>query len=87
MRAGTSKKQKYIPVHQLTAAVLPSFNSSPVDTQFILLLPFHSVTGSDTTSFILGHSKKTAFMKFVKHKELLAGLGVEPLSKWMRDGK
>lgn len=78
MRAGTSKKQKYIPVHQLIADVLPSFNISPADTQ--LLLPFHSVTGSDTTSFILGHSKKTAFMKFVKHKELLAGLGVEPLT-------
>ena len=48
-----------------------------------LLLPFHALTGSDTTSFLSGHSKKTALKVFFQNKELLAGLGKEPLTEDM----
>ncbi|KAK4292315.1 hypothetical protein Pmani_034912 [Petrolisthes manimaculis] len=36
---------------------------------------------SDTTSFLSGHSKKTALKVFFKHKELLGELGKEPLTE------
>ncbi len=39
------------------------------------MIPFHSLTGSDTTSFINGHSKKTAFKVFESNYQLLRGIG------------
>ena len=52
IRAGTSKKPKYIPLGEVSAN-LPCNSSSA-------LLPFHAITGCDSTSFFCGHSKKTA---------------------------
>jgi hypothetical protein len=46
-----------------------------------LLLPFHALTGCDTTSFLSGHSKKTAMSVFLTHKQLLQGLGNQPLNE------
>ena len=45
-----------------------------------MLLAFHALTGSDTTSFLAGHSKKTALKVFHTHGHLLEELGSEPLS-------
>ena len=39
------------------------------------LLPFHALKGSDSTSFLAGHSKRTAFMMFMEHFQLLSNLG------------
>lgn len=75
MKAGTHKKPKYIPVKE----VIHARNLSIADVQ--LLLPFHAITGSDTTSFLSGHSKKTALKVFFQHKELLSGLGKAPLTE------
>ena len=42
--------------------------------------PFHALTGCDTTSYLSGHSKKTALRTFFKHSDLLQCLGQEPLT-------
>ena len=39
------------------------------------LLPFHALTGCNTTSFLAGHSKKTAWKVFKEQYELLVDLG------------
>jgi hypothetical protein len=39
------------------------------------LLPFHALTGCDTTSFIYNHSKKSAWKIFLDHHELLSSIG------------
>lgn len=61
--AGTSKKTKYIPLRDVHS----SFNCDESNT----LLPFHALTGCDSTSFICGHSKKTAWKVFLDNFELL----------------
>lgn len=72
MMAGTSKKQKYIPIHEV-------YNSLPV-TCIRALLPFHSITGCDTTSFFYGHSKKATFKIFIKNHELIQDIGEHELT-------
>ena len=47
MKAGTQKKPKYIPVHN----VVNSVSQNVLET----LIPFHTLTGCDTTSFIAQH--------------------------------
>ncbi len=75
MKAGTHKKHKYIPVKDIISVF--DFD----DTSAKLLLPIHAITGSDdSTPFISGHSKKTAFHVFLEHKMLLDGLSEVPLS-------
>lgn len=69
MKAGTSKKQKYIPVHTVCSELL----FGPTVAQ--ALLPFHALTGCDTVSFLAGHSKKTTWKVFKEHYELLIDLG------------
>ena len=39
------------------------------------LLPFHALTGSDSTSFLAGHSKKSTFKFFLENVQLLSTLG------------
>ena len=39
------------------------------------LLPFHAIMGSDTTSYISGHTKKSVCLTFKAHYSLLSGLG------------
>ena len=74
MKAGTSKNRKYIPIHTIVDQILP-------DNSFLGALPaFHSLTGSDTTSFLAGHSKKSCLKVFKEHHDLLATLGKDELS-------
>ena len=51
MSTGTQKNPRYIPVHDLAK----SMSQSLLDA----LIPFHTITGCDTTSFIAQHSKST----------------------------
>ena len=74
MKAGMHKKQKYIPVKDIISV----FDFDDISAK--LLLPFHAITGLDSTSFISGHSKKTAFHVFLEHKMLLEGFSEVPLS-------
>jgi hypothetical protein len=67
MMAGTAAKRKYIPVKEMLKKLPPE----SVDT----LLPFHALTGCDTTSYLCGHGKKSAVKIFYKHYDLLRGLG------------
>ena len=73
MISGTSNKRSYVPVHTI-------FNSLP-ERSAPRLIPFHVRTGCDTTTFICGHSKKTALDVFWKHQEMLIGLGEGALTE------
>ena len=69
LKAGTAKKRKYVPVHAIVEQV-------PFDVAVLEILPaFHALTGSDTTSYIAGHSKKTCWKVFLQHHNLLKDLG------------
>jgi len=67
MKAGTSKKPRYIKVHEIR---LPNDIRDG-------LLAFHSVTGCDTTSQFTGIGKKTAWKVFKQCPQLLHQLGHE----------
>ena len=58
---------KYIPVNKV-------FENFPQGAERALL-QFHATTGSDTTSYICGHSKMTAWKVFEENFELLLSLG------------
>lgn len=69
MKAGTLKKPKYIPIHDVVenlSGTLPLLET---------LIPFHVLSGCDTVSYILGHSKKTGRKLFIKDYLLLQDLG------------
>ena len=71
MKAGTARKRKYIPVH----VIVEKLQMKP---QVLQLLPaFHALTGSDSTSYIAGHTKKTCWDAFLKHNCVLNGLGAD----------
>jgi hypothetical protein len=68
LKAGTAKKRKYIPIH----AIVEQLSSQ----EMLETLPaFHALTGSDTTSYLAGHSKKTCWKVFRQHHGLLKHLG------------
>ena len=47
--------------------------------QVLKLVPgFHVLTGSDTTSYLAGHTEKTCWAVFKEHHHLLQGLGDGP---------
>ena len=71
MKAGTARKRKYIPVHAIVEKL-------QMKLQVLQLLPaFHALTGSDSTSYIAGHSKKTCWDVFLQLNCLLNGLGAD----------
>lgn len=72
MKAGTLKKQKFIPIHTVAANL--------GDALLRTLPAFHAITGCDTTSFLAGHSKKSCFKVFMEHHNLLKELGRGDLS-------
>lgn len=78
MKAGTAKKPKYIPVHE----VYQSLSGQIPD--LTTLIAFHSLTGCDTVSHFAGHSKKTAWKTFLNDTNLLANLGKGELSDQTR---
>ena len=58
IRAGTTKEPKYISVNSVV-------NAWDFPTELAQsLLPFHALTGSNSTSFLTGHSKKTTLKIF-----------------------
>ena len=72
MKAGTAKYRKCIPIHTSAAQIDDNVLNS--------LLAFHSLTGSDTTYFLAGHSKKTCWKVFNDNHNLLKNLGDGELS-------
>lgn len=72
MKTGTAKQRKYLPVH----AVVGHLNLEP---DVLEALPaFHALTGSDTTSYLAGHTQKTCWRTFKEHHHLLQSLGEGP---------
>ena len=72
LKAGTYKKPKYFPIHELHQDLPKS--------QIESILAFHAITGCDSVSFIAGHSKKSAWKVFGTHYELLCDLGKAELT-------
>ena len=72
LKAGTYKKSKYFPIHELHQDLAKS--------QIELILAFHAITGCDSVSFIAGHSKKSAWKVFGTHYESLCDLGKAELT-------
>ena len=73
MKAGTAKKRKFIQVH----GIVEHLQMNP---EVLEILPcFHALTGSDTTSYLAGHSKKTCWEVFKVHHDLLRGLENSPV--------
>lgn len=82
MKAGTAKRRKYIPVHEIIAQL-------PFGSTVLEILPsFHALIGSDSTSFMLGHGKKTAWKVLKQHHERLCSLRRDDLTeKTVRDAE
>jgi uncharacterized LabA/DUF88 family protein len=73
MMAGTSKRQRYIPVCDV-------FNKLPKGSS-TTLLPFHSLTGCDTTSFFANYTKRSSWNVFKEHHDLLKNVGIGELTE------
>ena len=67
MKAGTSSKTKYIPIHSVAA----QFDAHVLSS----LSAFHSLTGSDTSSFLAGHTKKSCWNVYKENHDRLYNLG------------
>jgi len=63
MDAGTTKKPKYIPVHDVRKS-LPN-------TVLRNLLAYHSITGCDSTSQLSGHGKKSTWKTYMEQPDML----------------
>ena len=75
IRAGTTKEAKYISVNSVVNVW--DFPTEVAQS----LLPFHALTGSNSTSFLAGHSKKTTLKIFLEIFNLLSNLGRDSLTK------
>ena len=73
MMSGTSKKRSYIPINDV-------FNEIPKGSK-ASLLAFHAFTGSDTTSYITNHTKRSSWKVLEKHHELLKNVGIRELTE------
>ena len=73
MLSGTTKKRRYIPVDAV-------YNNLPRDSA-ASLIPFHALTGCDTTSYIANHTKRSSWKVFKEHHQLLLNLGVGELTE------
>lgn len=73
MLSGTAKKRRYIPIDAV-------FSNLPRDSA-TNLLPFHALTGCDTTPYIANHTKRTAWEVFKEHHQLLKDLGIAELTE------
>lgn len=73
MMSGTATKRKYFNIGEIYEN-LPAGSVSA-------LLPFHALTGCDTTSFIYNHSKKAAWKVFLQHHKLLSSIGEGELTE------
>ncbi len=75
LKAGTAKKRQYVPVHDIVEQI--SYSVQIRET----IPAFHALTGSDTTSYIAGCSKKSAWKTFQTHHQLLENLGKGELTE------
>ena len=73
MLSGTSKKWQYIPIDAV-------FNDLPTDSA-PHLLPFHALTGCDSTSYFANHTKRSSWKVFIEHHQLLNNLGIGDLTE------
>ena len=71
--SGTTKKRQYIPIDAV-------FNSLPAESA-TSLLPFHALTGCDTTSYIANHTKRSAWKVFKEHYPLHRHVGIGELTE------
>jgi hypothetical protein len=72
MKTGTAKQRKYLPIHTIVEHLR-------LHQDALEALPaFHALTGSDTTSYLAGHTKKTCWVTFKEHYRLLQCLGEDP---------
>ncbi|KAL9951255.1 hypothetical protein ACROYT_G043889 [Oculina patagonica] len=69
MKAGTSKKPKYLPIPTIRGNLKRTIPE--VETIF----SFHAITGCDTVSYFAGHSKKTSWKTLTDRHMLLKNLG------------
>ncbi|KAG1701285.1 SH3 and multiple ankyrin repeat domains protein 1 [Nymphon striatum] len=69
LKAGTSKKPKYVPIHDIRKQL--GFSDQVYET----IPAFHAITGCDAVSYFSGHSKKSAWNVFIEHNDLLKDLG------------
>ena len=81
LKACTSEKRKFIPIHSL-------IGNLPLGASVLENLAFHSLTGSDVTSYLSGHTKKSAWKVFEVNSDLLLDLGkVELMGDVVRDAE
>jgi len=69
IRAGTSKKPKYLPIQTVCERLRETI------PELETIVSFHAITGYDTVSYSAGHSKKTSWKTFKEHHMLLRNLG------------
>jgi len=69
LKSGTSKKQKYIPIHEIRRTL--ALEQSVLDT----IPALHAITGCDTVSFLSRHLKKTSWDVFLEQHKLLEPFG------------
>ena len=65
--AGTAAKRKFFNIRAIVQNLKPECLSA--------LLPFHALTGCDTTSYICNHTKVSAWKIFLQNYHLLVSLG------------
>ena len=73
MMSGTAKTRKYFNIR----AIYENLPAGSVSA----LLPFHALTGCNTTSFICNHSKRSAWKVFLKNHTLLSSVGEGKLTE------
>ena len=70
---GTAKNRKHIPIAEVAKRL-------PIDL-IEALLPYHAMTGCDTTSYIATQTKRSTWKVFLTHHQLLRDLGEGELTE------
>ncbi len=73
LMSSMSKKRRYIPIKDV-------FDNLPKGSTESLL-PFHALTGCDTTSYIANHTKRSSWKIFKEHHALLKNMGIGELTE------
>ena len=67
LSAGTTKQKIFIPVHSVQENLDVGVRNN--------LLAYHALTGSDSTSQLSGHGKRSTWKTYIDYPELLKELG------------
>ena len=65
---GSIFRTLYIPIHTIVERL--HFDNVKMES----ITAFHAITGSDTTSYLYGHGKKTCWKVYQEHSHLFQGL-------------